>query len=504
MTELALEVDDIQGHVLVGFGGGHEILLGLRFRPGSVAAGKAALLSCIDWVTPARASVAAREMRRSGISGAGPTPDMGKAGMSISFSHPGLQLLGPFAGPQDIFFRQGAFESASSLGDEVAEDGLPRDWQVGGDADSTPHVFLVLAATSLEVVESAEVSLMTLLSAQLDTIYRRYGRRLQGEREHFGFVDGISQPAPRGDVGVTPLIDREYASDHPMSPDYARPGQPLVWPGQFLFGYPSQQAESHDPGADLGGGDLLLRNGSLLVFRQLRQDVAAFTAAMKQLASDFTDAGLAIDEATAAAWCVGRWPDGTPVSVSPQGPCDAISGDSYRRNGFLFRSKLDAAVLTDRKGIAHPFPGSPHDRLGKSCPLFSHIRKVNPRDLGPDQGGSGVTLKSQMLRRGIPYGPDWTGTADGEDRGLLFLAYQTSIENQFHRLMTLWVNNPSAPHGQGIDPVIGAPQGGRVLTRMPADNRNYNATLPGRWVTATGAGYFFAPGIQALKAILTQ
>ena len=502
--EPTLEVDDIQGHVLVGFGGGHEILMGLRFRADQVAAGKAALLSCIDRITPARDSVEARKLRRSGMALAGPTPDTSKAGMAISFSHPGLQLMGPFAGPQDVFFRQGAFATASSLCDEVGEGGLPVAWQVGGDAQTTPHVFLVLAALSEAVVVAAEASLTNLLSASFDVIYSKYGRRLEAEREHFGFVDGISQPAPRGNVDGTPLINREYPSDHPLSPDYARPGQPLVWPGQFLFGYPSQQAESNEPGADLGGGEKLLRNGSLLVFRQLRQDVSAFKAAMKQLADDFTAVGLAVDDKLAAAWCVGRWPDGTPVSVSPQQPSNAISGDVYRRNGFLFRSKMDATDLTDRTGIVHPFPGSPNDRTGKSCPLFSHIRKVNPRDLAPDQGGIGVTLKSQMLRRGIPYGEDWSDATDKADRGLLFLAYQTSIENQFHRLMTLWVNNPSAPHGQGIDPIIGAPQGGRLLTRMPADNRNYKATLPGRWVTAAGAGYFFAPGIDALKAILTQ
>lgn len=84
------------------------------------------------------------------------------------------------------------------------------------------------------------------------------------------------------------------------------------------------------------------------------------------------------------------------------------------------------------------------------------------------------------------------------------MAYQTSIEHQFHRLMTLWVKNDSAPEGRGIDPIIGAPQGGRQLKRRPADMKNYEAVLPGLWVITTGAGYFFAPGISALKTILMQ
>ena len=76
--------------------------------------------------------------------------------------------------------------------------------------------------------------------------------------------------------------------------------------------------------------------------------------------------------------------------------------------------------------------------LGQVCPVAAHIRKVYPRG---DEKESEVQ-RHRLLRRGIPYGepslssptapvPD---TEDAAYRGLLFLAYQTSIENQFEFL----------------------------------------------------------------------
>ena len=176
--------------------------------------------------------------------------------------------------------------------------------------------------------------------------------------------------------------------------------------------------------------------------------------------------GLTITEDVAAAWCVGRWPDGTPLTLSPAGPDPAISGDRVRRNGFSYVRPLPAATLHDREGLAIGFPGANADPSGFTCPFFAHVRKVNPRDHPVDLGSSGITLRSQMLRRGIPYGPRWPGAEDGADRGLLFMAYQTSIGSQFHRLMSLWVNNPSAPLGDGVDAVLAAPsEAGRPLRR---------------------------------------
>ena len=151
----------------------------------------------------------------------------------------------------------------------------------------------------------------------------------------------------------------------------------------------------------------------------------------------------------AAARVVGRWRDGTPVSLSPYHESADISGDFYRRNGFRFVTPIGAATLTDDDGD-HSFPGAVADPQAKACPFFGHIRKVNPRDQRHDFGGVGSTLSSQVLRRGVPFGPDWGGTPDGADRGLMFMSYQTSIQHGFYRLMSDWVKDPNRPIPGGL------------------------------------------------------
>jgi hypothetical protein len=70
------------------------------------------------------------------------------------------------------------------------------------------------------------------------------------------------------------------------------------------------------------------------------------------------------------------------------------------------------------------------------------------------------TLVRLLVRRGIPYGrayPDPRHAAtDGEERGLIFISYQASIERQFEFLVQNWMNGDDAPHvGGGRDAVLG-------------------------------------------------
>jgi deferrochelatase/peroxidase EfeB len=64
------------------------------------------------------------------------------------------------------------------------------------------------------------------------------------------------------------------------------------------------------------------------------------------------------------------------------------------------------------------------------CPYASHMRKTGPRDDCPNY------TKHLIMRRGIPYG-DWcsdderAGGTTEKERGLLFVCYQSSIDNGF-------------------------------------------------------------------------
>lgn len=503
IAEPLLDADDIQGHVLTGFGRAFELLLGLRVDSARVAAAKVALRTIAAEITPARVAAQAKAARRlAAIAGEVPTATA-QTSVAIAFSGAGLARFGGDpAKIVDPIFHMGPAGSAATLGDAVDQQGNPQGWQFGGTPEREPDILLVIASALEAEVFAAADRYLVLLGATATVVIRECGRRIARDAEHFGFVDGISQPGVRGmvddDVYLTP---RAYNDDDPQSALWARPGQRLTWPGQFVFGYPGLNPDDVQHPGDIVGDDPFLRNGSLLVVRRLSQDVGQFWSAMDSLAQQFTAAtGVAWTAEKAASRCVGRWKDGTPVSLSPDGENAAISSDFYRRNGFRFVSPVGPATLTDADGD-HAFPGAVADPLGKTCPFFGHIRKVNPRDQSHDFGGAGSTLSSQMLRRGVPFGPDWTGVEDHADRGLMFMSYQTSIQHAFYRLMTEWVKDPLRPIPGGIDPLIGpSPATGRILKGLNGA-QPLMLNLLGQFVRATGAGFFFAPGITTVNRL---
>jgi hypothetical protein len=98
------------------------------------------------------------------------------------------------------------------------------------------------------------------------------------------------------------------------------------------------------------------------------------------------------------------------------------------------------------------------------------------------------------------------GEIDGMDRGLLFLAYMSSIEEQFELLQQRWCNTADKPQEGGHDPIIGQTEsaGGRtrsVTLTSPAGARG-TIIVPEEWVVATGGGYFFSPSISTLRRVL--
>jgi deferrochelatase/peroxidase EfeB len=69
----------------------------------------------------------------------------------------------------------------------------------------------------------------------------------------------------------------------------------------------------------------------------------------------------------------------------------------------------------------------------EKCPFAAHIRKCRPRGDVKDQNTFSI------LRRGIPYGDEVTKEEHDEqttknERGMLFLCYQSNIANGFRRV----------------------------------------------------------------------
>jgi Dyp-type peroxidase family len=205
-------------------------------------------------------------------------------------------------------------------------------------------------------------------------------------------------------------------------------------------------------------------NGSYMVVLKLEQDVQGFRDFLAEEAGADDR-----DQAKLAAKILGRWPDGTPLVLSPDAPDRERAQDLGWLNDFSYA----------------------FDPEGLSCPIGAHIRRTNPRDsLDRDWR---FAMRHRIIRRGMPYGPD----GDGGPRGLMFVCYQASLERQFEFVQAQWCNDGNA-FGLGSDPdfIVGPDAGKMTIQGNPP-----RFVPMRRYVTTRGGGYFFAPGLAGLRYI---
>jgi Dyp-type peroxidase family len=519
--EPVLAVDAVQGVVLPGFATTFQHLAGISFPDAEVA--RRWLGRWVGTVSSLREVTAGRNRRRRARRAGRPRPRTPVwAGLAVSAG--GLRLLGiDPATLGDPAFAAGLWQRSGLLGDPVGAgvDGDRRGWVVGGDEASTPHAFVVLGGEAEAELDEWVAALQQDPDGAVG--FSQRGVVLDGAKEHFGFRDGVSQVGIRGRLSTAAqhfLTRRWIDPADERARAWARPGQPLVWPGQFVFGYPRQDRSAElDPGP-VASVPKWAVDGSLLVFRRLRQDVRRFrefTAAesdrlraipgFEEWAQDRFEAAL-----------VGRWADGSALMRAQRSPDPAAVDDMLAVNYFHYGEQTtsvnvcaDPAVAGEGLDVAlaagelREVGGAPGDAAGVRCPRFAHVRKVNPRDRTTDQGGREATLPIQVLRRGItwgnPYQPDEPEGAG--DRGLLFMCWQTSIENQFELLTARWMNQDKAPEVlavSGHDVLVGQAPVRRCAFRG-ADGRTERVEATARWIVPTGGGYFFAPSLPALRAL---
>jgi deferrochelatase/peroxidase EfeB len=312
--------------------------------------------------------------------------------------------------------------------------------------------------------------------------------------EPFGFADGISQPVMDwdGKRRAGGDADQDYTNE--------------INAGEVLLGYQNEYNLIGDrplvpvdlPGADLLPSSIddpdlndLGRNGSFLVLRTLKQDYEGFWGWCEAAAG-------ALRKQELAEAVVGRKKNGHPLDGLPR--TDIRGVEDGELDGFTYDS----------------------DPEGHVCPFGGHIRRANPR-MGDIPGGrKGLlhylrvtlgfwgTIKDdsiapsryhRILRRGRPYG------AKGHEQGLHFIALNANLTRQFEFVQGAWLANPNfATLADEADPLTGSrePYGG-VRTdaftrpREAGPNTRYEG-LP-RFVQVVGGGYFFLPGLRALKYI---
>lgn len=372
--------------------------------------------------------------------------------VSAALSYQGLRALGVPKTSLDTFstpFVRGMAARAEMLGD-LGESG-PDRWE---PPLGTPDVHVVITAVSNDearlapALERAQTALRQLPG--VEAIWRQDCHVLEGEREPFGFKDGISHPAIEGS-GVPGTNPNEVA----------------LKPGEFVLGYPDEMSDV----PQIPQPDVLGRNGSYIVFRKLHQRVAAFREYLRANASD------AADEELLAAKMMGRWRSGAPLALSPDADRPTIGADSTLNNNFLFKND---------------------DSIGYKTPLGSHIRRMNPRD----SEIAGVPRIHRMIRRGSGYGPplpDGVLEDDGADRGLMFAFVGANIGRQFEFVQSEWMNDGAFfGDGKERDPVSGAGDGEGTFS---VPRRPIRRQLKGlsRFVITRGGEYCFLPSLTALR-----
>ena len=503
-VEPVLAAEAIQGNILRGFAAGHLALVGLGL-PNAQAAARDYVRALASRLTSLRATHALRLVRSAGLA----MPGAHRSFLNVGFSFPGIGRLGlSTGGIQDPFFQVPMGKLAGALNDPLDVSGRPLNYEMGADWAQTPDLVLIVGADSNDDLDSAVASEIAAATAQGCTFHSdQRGAKLPGDIEHFGFRDGISQVGPRGRLSAAAndyLTPRFFTEGDTVALTMAKPGQPLVWPGQFIFGYENSDPDSLAvPGDSAEGGEPWMRNGSFLVYRRLRQDVAAFRTFGASAAQALTASlGRAVGAEEAEALLVGRWADGTPLLPSPLSPDPALAADDLRVNNFDYRTATPELTVVDGTAT-RTLPVVPADRAGQRCPMFAHVRKVNPRGMPTDQAG--LTATFQMLRRGMPFGPLYADAPDAE-RGLLFLAYMSSVERQFRLLTAQWMNNPAAPEvgATGHDMLVGQADAGqpRQCTMKDAlGNPKAALSTTERWVIPTGGAVLFALAIDTLAAL---
>jgi Dyp-type peroxidase family len=557
--EPELDVDEIQGNVVPGFLKDFQMMLFLEITDSA---------ACKLWLAPLVPRIATTEevlafnrlfkaiRRRRGRE----THELKATWLNIAFSASGLRRLGVDVNAfRDEAFKDGMAVRAmgnSNLGDPSNRraEGNPRNWLVGGPGNQA-DIVLILASDDcddlLDMVEELETSIYAFRRGRrharsgVRIIFKQPGANLVGPlagHEHFGFLDGVSQPGIRGRVSSDDS-DVLTLRQNPREPDdQGKPGQDLLWPGEFIFGYEGQdrnkpvEEPSDDPVTAGPGLEVWAKNGSFLVFRRLRQDVGAFHTFLNEQA-----ATLGLQPRELGAKLVGRWASGAPILRTDAADDPSLGANDCANNDFEFFNA--DPVLADPNdpppdtippvsagivqcAVPALFDPSLGDQPGAVCPFAGHIRKAYPRDDITSAGAGAHTPEEQselserdtqthrLLRRGIPFGPASPSTPDVPvqddlDRGLLFLAYQTSIVNQFEFVTKRWVNNPNASKaGAGHDPIIGQNDSRTrvrrfTVTFMDAKGTQHSKMLNTRtdWVIPTGGGYFFAPSISALESL---
>jgi Dyp-type peroxidase family len=282
---------------------------------------------------------------------------------------------------------------------------------------------------------------------------RRYlSRRVAGGyfREHFGYVDGFSDPDVFAGNGVARALRAAL--------------------GDFLLGHRDSRGEKTPFPSDVRDGQRpspsrAFNEGSFLVVRKLKQDVEAFEGFLSEQATM-----TGVPERTLRAKLMGRSADGAPLALK--------AAATPANNAFDYDE----------------------DREGVGCPLQAHVRRANPRTIETPSVHGVPTQTPRLLRHGFPYGPE---SGNEHERGLMFMAYNSRIAEQYE-VIQRWINggNPTGLYSDQNDPIVGAGDPSRPRRFTFRDTKEAKSiTIERPFVKLQWGLYLFSPSLVGLEEL---
>ncbi|WP_146618413.1 Dyp-type peroxidase [Lujinxingia litoralis] len=375
--------------------------------------------------------------------------------VQLLLSAPGLHALG--ADPDAVAtlgreLREGmtSLPSAQRLGDIGPHAPSPRWW-----SDRDHHGVLLLYAASPQALHH----LADTLPAGVHILTRQALSLPATSREPFGFFDGIT-PTARQQRTLAPTP-----------------------PGELFLGRPDQTGDTPRVAP-------LAQDGTLVVLRELEQDVRAFWRFFMRAANDEPRRATEL-----AARAVGRWPNGMPLKPGQ------TTEPPFERDALFWTSFAD-------------------DPRGQACPFGAHVRRANPRDtlVTSPELSLQIAHLHRLIRRGRAFGPPaprhWYPPALRDHmpepdpaappeapRGLMFMGLCTDIRRQFEFIHQNWLMAPKhADLFDEIDPLLAHATSPRTLT-LPTDTFAHRLHGVGDWVHPRGGGYYLMPTRPALDIL---
>ncbi|MFM9976989.1 MAG: hypothetical protein ACKVOP_02945 [Sphingomonadaceae bacterium] len=244
----------------------------------------------------------------------------------------------------------------------------------------------------------------------IEWLESNYDASIGFARDHFGFIDGVSQP-------------RAVLPGNPAPRD-----RDSVALGDIIVGYGNDLGDAA-PG-DFNGADDddlkwrkkdrakardLQKNGSYLVVRKIGQEVETFA----------------------------QWAVDTAATINAAHPGLTLPMTADRLKALVLGRNADGTALlaTGPAGL-NDFDYST-DAIGHACPFAAHARRANPRKTRTDAAAPNVSRQEfgrptpRILRRGMSF--NRSDSAGKAQRGLMFMAYNASIAEQYEVLQR-WLN----------------------------------------------------------------